>query len=155
MNLPLWDCCTDERRYCMERAAPGTWEVLAAVIVGIMIIVIIVTVPGGRPTLSPKPPLALAPRGSPSSFLKARPPLADTAEATWAGKWGVHSLVRRRCQSPNPTSVSGVWAVSVRKETDMGPGWGALSRAGTPFIQSEQGGPPQGASLERVRKRTF
>lgn len=63
----------------MERAAPGTWEVLAVVIVGIMIIFIIVTARGGGLRLSPKPLLALASWGSPGSFLKARP-LRQAAE---------------------------------------------------------------------------
>lgn len=65
----------------MERAAPGMWEVLAVVIVGIMIIFIIVTARGGGPRLSPKPLLDLASWGSSGSFLKARP-LWQAAERT-------------------------------------------------------------------------
>lgn len=39
----------------MESAAPGLWEVLAVIIVGILIIFIIVTAQGSGPRCSPKP----------------------------------------------------------------------------------------------------
>lgn len=77
----------------MESAAPGLWEVLAVVIVGILIICIIVTAQGSGPRWSPKPLLTMASLGSPGSFLKARPLWQGTSQDE---KWRVRSLVKRQ-----------------------------------------------------------
>lgn len=63
--------------------------------------------------------LAPAPPGSPRSWLKVSP-LWQVPVGTASWEAGSSQPGEEACQSPNPMSVSGVWAVRVRKEMNPG-----------------------------------